>query len=74
MQTNSDGISIRHRVLIAAAVAAVVQNARIREIKPAGWTRRRPAGECRVRDYRLQMARCEAAPEIEVATEEEEVG
>jgi len=34
----------RHRVLIAAAVAAAVGSARILDIRPAAWTRRRAAG------------------------------
>ena len=35
-------LSVRHRVLIAAGVAAAVGRARIREIRPAAWTRRGP--------------------------------
>jgi hypothetical protein len=63
--------SRRHRILIAAAVAAVVSGARIREIKPAAWTRRRPAGERCAPDFRRPIAPPELKPELE--PEEEEV-
>ena len=35
-------LSVRHRIVIAAAVTAAVGRARIREIRPAAWTRRSP--------------------------------
>jgi hypothetical protein len=48
-----------------------VSGARIREIKPAAWTRRRPAGERCAPDFRRPIAPPELKPELE--PEEEEV-
>jgi hypothetical protein len=62
-------IELRHRILIAAAVAAVIEGARIREIKPAAWTRRRPAGERRAPAYPRPVLVC--APETVGEPEEE---
>jgi hypothetical protein len=39
-----ESVTRRHRILIAAAVAAVLGKAEIRNIRPAAWTRRRPPG------------------------------
>jgi hypothetical protein len=42
--SNAGDPPLRHRILIAAAVATVVGRAEIRDIRLAAWTRRRIAG------------------------------
>jgi hypothetical protein len=61
----------RHRVLIAAAVAAVVQDARIRDIKPAAWTRRRAASVKPDPDFRRHAPTPEPELDQHPADEEE---
>jgi hypothetical protein len=39
-----ESVATRHRILIAAAVAATFGKVEIRGIRPAAWTRRRAAG------------------------------
>jgi hypothetical protein len=60
-------VARRHRILIAAAVAAVVGNARITDIRPAAWTRRRPAGVRMSPTVRRQTSPAETETEEEGA-------
>ena len=53
----------RHRILIAAAVAAVVGEGRIRQIRPAAWTRRRAQRIKAAPDFRHRVEPPDAAPE-----------
>lgn len=57
-----------HRVLIAAAVTAVLGPVWILGIRPVGWTRRRPAGVRSVPVVRHLSERAETPPD----TDEEE--
>lgn len=63
-----ESVATRHRILIAAAVAATVGKAEIREIRPAAWTRRRAAG---VRIAPIVRHRNDAAEAV--PSEEEEI-
>ena len=58
-------VARRHRILIAAAVAAVMGSARITDIRPAAWTRRRPAGVRMSPTVRRQTSPAETEPEEE---------
>lgn len=65
-------VARRHRILIAAAVAAVVGNARIVDVRPAAWTRRRPAGVRASPTVRHRSSPTETEPEEQEEEEEEE--
>jgi len=69
--TAQDQWVIRHRILIAAAVAAALGNARILDIRPAAWTRRRAAGVRSAPAVRHRNSPVESEPDEEEATEEE---
>lgn len=60
-----EAVARRHRILIAAAVAAMVGSARIVEIRPAGWTRRRPRGVRLSPTVRRESCATETEPEEE---------
>jgi len=64
-----EAVSTRHRILIAAAVAAVVGSARITDVRPAAWTRRRPRGMRQTPSVRHSSSPAETEPEEEEAEE-----
>jgi len=69
-KSEDEPVERRHRILIAAAVAAVLGSAWITDIRPAAWTRRRRPGVRQSPAVRHASLPTESEPE----PEDEEAG